>query len=61
MLKNNRLLGAFFCAFLFNVFLSDFFQPLFLNVRTVFLMGIILHPHSDFDIVPRESLGGYRV
>ena len=40
-MKKKRRLGAFFVSFLINAILFDFFYVIFLDTRTIFLMGAI--------------------
>lgn len=41
LMKKKRRLGAFFVSFLINAILFDFFYVIFLDTRTIFLMGAI--------------------
>ena len=47
MLQMNRLYGALFIAFLLNTFLFDCFYVVYLDVRTIFILGIILKPYLE--------------
>lgn len=44
-LNRNRLFGSLFLAFVINTLLFDAFFVIFLDVRSIFLMGVILKPY----------------
>ena len=50
ILQNNRLLGALFLSILANTLLLDMFYVVFLDVRSIFLMGMILQPYTHYDV-----------
>lgn len=46
-LQSNRLLGALFFSLLVNTLLLDMFYVVFLDARSVFLLGLILQPYTN--------------